>query len=421
MPSVQTAGLTEEHINHGMARVPCKPGTPRQTVRYESLLDIRRGAGNQAAQQLLRPSGARPLTVDRQDPDDDPIAERAGEVNAGSNVLGPMIEDFTRDVVAAEKEANELFRIAKAERVSAARRLNKAQGEVTNAARATDKAKRLFGGGRRGVRVMKRAASRTRNAKAATKEAVRQVFEAGRGNTRAVQALDEAKAARAALPGFVKLADRLPRDQIGFAAAAIEKARTTKNTTLLGKGADALGSASMDAAFSTAFPVVAAIDAGVGLIGGKRYTVSALAGDSVSSATGLTESVLTGDVEGISSFHEASKNGQNSMVFELIAESGEYWVEHGGSEERVQTTGDFYGGADSAAGRASAAIASVPGVGHAGQAGAFLAWQTYDNGRRSLSAAAALLEAADDFMMPEGRTLNPVVGIKSILRGENPF
>lgn len=423
MRSVRAPSLAEEHLDHKTPHVPHSPSAPTLAARHESsLLHLQRSAGNQAVRQLLQRSAARPPTVHRQDEEDEAIAEGAGTVNAAGNIVGPIVDKAAQDVVAAEKQANELLQTAKADRSSAARKLRKAQKDVTNAARQTDKAKRRSGSGRRGGRrAMNRAASRTRKAQTAVAEGLSKLAAAARANTRALQALDEAKAAREALPRLVKLLDRVPLDQIGFAAAAIDKAITTKNTTVLGKGADALGTAGVDTAFSTALPIVAAADAIVGLVGGERYTISSGLSDSVSSTTGLTESILTGEAAGISSFHEASKNGENHKIFELAAEAGEYWAEQGDSEERVQTTGDFYGGADTVPGRAGAAIASVPGVGHAGQAVGWAAWQTYDKGGKALSATADAVETAHDFVMPEGRTLNPVVGIKSLLRGENPF
>lgn len=424
MSSVRAASRIEARPDHKAAHHKLHShGVPIRTTATESrLLQIQRSVGNQAVLQLLGVSAAQAPTVHRQDEEGEAVAEGAGTVNAGGNIIGPMVDKATKDVVAAENVANELLQGAKADRSTAARKLKAAQTDVTKAARQTSKAKRRSGSGRRGGRrAMKRAASQTRKAQKAVTDSLRRLAAAARANARALQALDEAKAARRALPRLVKLLDRLPLDQIGFAAAALDKTLTTKNTSVVGKGADALGTAGIDAVFSTALPVVAAVDAIAGVAGGERYTISGGLSDSVSSTTGLTESILTGDVAGISSLYEASKNGENHKIFELAAEAGEYWAEQGGSEERVQTTGDFYGGADTVTGRAGAAIASVPGVGHAGEALGWVGWQTYDKGGRALSATADAIESAHDFVMPEGRTLNPVVGIKSLLRGENPF
>lgn len=105
---------------------------------------------------------------------------------------------------------------------------------------------------------------------------------------------------------------------------------------------------------------------------------------------------------------------------EQAVKAGDFWSEHGGAE-RTQMVGDFWGGADSVAGRSTAFLAATPGIGHLGEGLGWLAFQGYDKGGDALNFAGDKLSELDQAIMPEGRTLNPATGIKSLLNGENPF
>jgi hypothetical protein len=208
---------------------------------------------------------------------------------------------------------------------------------------------------------------------------------------------------------------------VGIGATFTSKMLTSYNTTSVGKAVDALGTTAIDVAFGKSNPLVAAIDAGLGLVpGGDRINIGGTMSSSVSSITGTAESIFTGDITGLQKFYEDSLAGKTPWIYEKAFEAGDYWSEQGGAE-RAKMVGDFYGGPDTRAGRLFGFFGAMPGIGHAGEGLGWLAFKGYEKGSEAIDYAGKKLTEFDEKIMPEGRTLNPMVGIKSILSGENPF
>jgi hypothetical protein len=199
---------------------------------------------------------------------------------------------------------------------------------------------------------------------------------------------------------------------LGFAAVFLSKAMTSPTTTVPGRLVDAGATASLDTAFGSAFPVTAAIDAAAGLVGdltGQKWigknNISSHLSDSVSSTVASGESILTGDTTAMGRFHDESLSGEHAKVFQLAAEAGEFWAKEGA--ERVETVGNFYGGADSVSGRAAAFVSAVPGVGHLGEGIGWAGAQAVLGAETAVDKVEEAASAIDAFLMPDGYTLNP--------------
>jgi Domain of unknown function (DUF4157) len=271
--------------------------------------------------------------------EDDALREKvgtvAGDVNSGGNIVGPIITNLDK-----ERE------LAEAAKVLAAK----------NAARAL-KLQKLAGSGKS----VSKSAAASKAAKAALKSGTKAA-------KLAKTAQGGSKLARG-LKGAAKILGKLPLDQIGFVASTVSKYATSNNTTQPGKIADALITGGLDTAFSKANPVVAGVDAAVGLFvpHGERYTIGNTMSNSVSSITGSAEAIMTGDTSGIDQFHRDSKEGKNTRVFQWAAETGEAYAKKDGVEERIKSVGDYYGGADTVSGRAAAFASAMPIIGETGE------------------------------------------------------
>lgn len=318
----------------------------------------------------------------------DYVADGADKVNAIGNIIDPILDKFVGKANQAMATANELMQEAKVSAAAAKAKAAQAMAAQKSAGSGKSKIKNLKASKAAKASQAAQKASKIKAAKAAN-------------------ALKEAQKLKSLVPTLAKLLNKVPLSKIGFAAAFINKGLTSTNTTKAGVAVDALATAGLDAAFSKSHPLVAAIDAVIGLIpGGERFNISNTMSNSVSSITGAGESIITGDVSGISAFHEASKAGKNTWIFEQAAKAGEFWSENGGYE-RAKTTGDFWGGADSFAGRSTAFAASVPGLGHLGEGLGWTGFQVYDKGGKAIDATGNALSELDEAIMPEGRTLNP--------------
>lgn len=330
------------------------------------------------------------------------IADRSGDVNSGTNIIGGILDRFNKNLEAAEKIASKAMKEAQA-----AERL-----AISKAAKAK-KAIRAAGSGK--SKILSEIAS------TAAKEANEAKRIAYLKHTKAMRLFKEAKRIKSLLPVAVKVLNKLPLNTIGFAAAFANKYLTTTNTTTAGKLTDSGITAGFDLAFGSAHPVVSAIDAIIGLVpGGERVNISNTMSNSISSITGSAESILTGDISGLEKLRQDAKAGKSTWIFEQAFKAGDYWAENGGTE-RAQMVGDFWGGADTVSGRATGFLAAMPGIGHAGEGLGWLAFQGYDKGGDALNYAGNKLAEFDETIMPEGRTLNPLTGLKSLFKGENPF
>mgnify|MGYP001805919247 CR=1 FL=1 len=330
------------------------------------------------------------------------VATGADKTNATTNILGGIIDRFTKKLEGIEKLAKEAGKEA-----AAAKRF-----ALTKAA-AAKKAVQAAGSGKSKA-LSKLASKAAQEANEARKLAsIKQM--------KALRLLEEAQKVRKLLPVAIKVLNKLPLNTIGFAASAINKYLTTSNVTTAGKVVDSGITAGFDLAFGMSHPVASAIDAVIGLIpGGERFNISNTMSNSINSITGSAESIVTGDISGIERFYQDSKAGKNTWIMEQAANAGDFWSEHGGAE-RTRMVGDFWGGVDTITGRSTAFLAAMPGIGHLGEGLGWLAFQGYDKGGDALNFAGDKLSELDQAIMPEGRTLNPVTGIKSLLNGENPF
>ena len=330
------------------------------------------------------------------------VAAIADKTNAGGNILGGIMEKFNKQMIQAKQLAAEAMKDAQDASKLAQSKADKALYAMKNAGSGKSK-------------MLSDLASK------AAKEANEAKKIASLKQIKAANLLGIANKIENALPAVMKLLNRIPMNAIGFAASFTNKYLTTTNTTTTGKVADSGFSAGLDVAFGSAHPFVAAIDAIVGLIpGGERINISNTMGNSITSITGSVESIITGDISGIQQFYTDSKNGKNTRIFEKTFEAGDFWAEHGGAD-RAEMVGNYWGGADTVAGRATGFLGAMPGIGHAGEGLGWLAFQGYDKGGDALNYAGQKLSDLDEAIMPEGRTLNPATGIKSLLSGENPF
>lgn len=303
--------------------------------------------------------------------DDD--AERksriAGNVNSGGNIIGPVIDAMSAPIRTAQALGN-----------AAIKQANRAA-----------KAVKAAGSG----------ASRLKSLKAS--KAAKAAAKASRAAAKAARLAQQGSTAAKVVRGAAAHLQKLPLNAIGFGAAAVSKWYATPNKTTVGKLADSSATAGLDTAFSMAHPVTAAIDAGIELLipGGERYNISNTMSDSVSSITAPLEAIWTGDTSAIDQLHNDHKAGKGTRLFEAVANAGEWFADEGGGARRAQVTGDFYGGADTASGRAAAFAASVPVLGHAGK---FLGESAAKGVIAGKEAAAAVYErlTSDEY------TLNPL-------------
>jgi hypothetical protein len=332
----------------------------------------------------------------------DTVAGVADKTNASTNIIGGIMDHFNKNYLEAEKIANQALEEAAVAKSVALNKARKAQIAISKA-----------GSGK--SRILSELASK------AAKEANEAREFAALKQAKALRFVNQAKQFKAILPVAIKVLNKLPLDKIGFAAAFLNKYLTTTNVTTPGKIADSTITAGFDFAFGNAHPIVSAIDALIGLIpGGERVNISNTMGNSITSITGSTEAIVTGDISGIEKFYNDSKEGKNTWIFEKAFEAGDFWSEHGGAD-RTQMVGDFWGGADSVAGRTTSFFAAMPGVGHLGEGLGWAGFQIYDKGGDAINYTGEKLSQLDEAIMPEGRTLNPITGIKSILDWENPF
>lgn len=197
---------------------------------------------------------------------------------------------------------------------------------------------------------------------------------------------------------------------------------TSTNATPFFKTQDAVAKTVIDHVFVKKHPVIAAIDTIISLHPeGKKYTIGNTIGDSTNIITGVQEAILTGNMSGLDELVNNIRSDNGTYYFKKAIEAGDFWASEGGGYERAKMVGDFWGGPDSVSGRATAFFASVPGIGHVGEGLGWLAFQAYDGLGDALNFTGQKLKEFDEAVMPEGRTLNPMVGINSILDGKNPF
>lgn len=411
----------QELIGHELAHVVQQKKSGVSPVNFQN--EIRVNRNNQAekeadhagqssakgkkARRLSGTTGIGQPSVQRKEKNEnkttgDYIAQGGDKTNATTNIIGGIMDRLTKNLEAASRIAKEAGREAAA-----------AKQIALSKATAAKKAIQAAGSGK--SKILSGLASK------AAKEANEAKRIASIKQVKALKLLEEAKNVKRLLPVAVKVINKLPLNAIGFAASAVNKYLTTSNVTTAGKLADSGITAGFDLAFGMSHPVASAIDAVIGLIpGGERFNISNTMSNSINSITGTAESIITGDISGIGKFYQDSKEGKNTWIMEQAAKAGDFWSEHGGAE-RTQMVGDFWGGADTVAGRATGFLAAMPGIGHAGEGLGWLTFQAYDKGGDAINYAGEKLSQFDEAIMPEGRTLNPITGIKSLLDGENPF
>jgi len=278
-------------------------------------------------------------TIQMDKADDEKKSEIAGTINSSGNIIGGL-----KDVL---EGSDSFIKIKKMEEAKKAAEIKKA---------AAIKAQKAAGSGKSVAKNLK-ASKATKSASEATKDF-----------SKATKAADNIGGAKKFISPVAKFLDKLPLDGIGFFASLASKYYSSDNTTTTGKVVDAGSTAALDTAFSAKFPLAAAIDAVLGFIpGGDRINISNTMSNSVSSITGVGESILTGEISGINNFHQKSLNGENTWLFEKAAEFGESYKNRDGVAERVERTGDFWGGTDTTSGRAGAFAASIPILGEIGE------------------------------------------------------
>lgn len=268
------------------------------------------------------------LPLQLQSDEDKVKSEIAGNVNSSGNLIGGIKEVLENtDVYKKVKHAKKTSDIAK-------------------------KAQKAAGSGK--------SAIKSERASQAAKSALK-------SSASAEKALKGSRISKLITP-MAKFLDKLPLDGIGAIASFASKLYSSDNTTTAGKLADAGSTSALDTAFSVTHPLAAGIDALIGFIpGGDRVNISNTMSNSVSSITGSFESILTGDISGIDSFHQKSLAGENTWFFEQAAKYGEAYKEREGVSERVERTGDFWGGPETTSGRAGAFAASIPILGEIGE------------------------------------------------------
>ncbi len=297
-----------------------------------------------AAQLLKNPAKSMGLsvaahTMQFQISPDKAKSDGAGYVNTGGNVVGGVTAAFEELEAAKKLKELEAIQQAALAKKAAAARAVKAAGSGKSASKSA------------------KASKAVRAANAAAKDA-----------SKAKQAASTVSSSIKTGSRIAKIVDKLPLDAIGAIASFASKLYSSDNTTTTGKVVDAGATSALDTAFSMANPITAGIDALIGLIpGGERYNISNTMSNSTSAITGAGESILTGDTRGIESFHQKSLAGENTWIFQKAAEWGESYKGREGVSERVERTGDFWGGADSTTGRAGAFAASLPGFGEVGE------------------------------------------------------
>jgi hypothetical protein len=262
----------------------------------------------------------------------------AGHVNTGLTLLAPVIAKLSEPLLAA--------------RAAAARAAAHAKAALTASMAAGSGGSRL----------------KSLRAGIAAKAAAR----ASRDAKKLAAAAAKASKATKILRWVAASLEKLPLNAIGFGLSGINKYSATTNRTTFGRLTDVGITATLDTAFSMANPLTAAADALVGLIPENRliphpdrYNISTTMGEAISSITGSVEAIVTGDTTGLADLQTGHQ--EKGGVFGLAADAGEWSAEAGGGAERAQTTGDFYGGPSTVAGRAGAFSAAIPGLGHAGE------------------------------------------------------
>lgn len=214
------------------------------------------------------------------------VATGADKTNASTNIIGGIMDRFTKNLEAIEKLAKEAGKEA-----VAAKQLALAK------AAAAKKAVQAAGSGKSKA-LSKLASKAAQEANEARKLAsIKQI--------KALRLLEEAQKVRKLLPVAIKVLNKLPLNTIGFAASAINKYLTTSNVTTAGKVADSGITAGFDLVFGMSHPVASAIDAVIGLIpGGERFNISNTMSNSINSITGSAESIFTGNISGIERFYQ---------------------------------------------------------------------------------------------------------------------
>lgn len=317
------------------------------------------------------------------------VATGAGGVNTAGNIIGGVMEKVMGAVDKSFKVAADLQKQAAIAQKTAQTKAAFAKQALKNA-----------GSGR--------SAKKAKFAKKAVKQANDAKIVAELKAAKAANATAEANRLFDLAPKFAKLLKKLPMDQIGFGAAFISKALTSHNQTTLGKGIDATATAGLDLVVGKINPFIAAADAIIGLIpggviekitgykdiSGDRINISNTMSDSVSSITSVGEGILTGDTRGMESFYKDSMQGKNTLFFQKAAEIGTEYGKH--SEDRVQTVGDFWGGADSMAGRTTAFLSALPGIGDVGEGIGYGMFKAVEG-----------VESIADSINESGRTLDP--------------
>lgn len=332
---------------------------------------------SESAADHSKPGGksfpAAPYKLDKKQDDESTILETiANSTNTAGNIWGGIEDHFYSKAWDAKDSASNADKAAKLKGAKA------------------KKAAQAAGSGSSRLKSLK-ASKAQKAANAARKSAI----------------VKNAKAARllAKVPKFAKFMKKLPLGPIGGAAAFTSKALTSPNATTVGKGVDATATAGLDVAFGASHPIAAAIDAAIGLVpGGDKVNISNTMSDSVSSITTTGEGIWTGDTRGMSEFYDRSMKGENTWFFKKAAEIGTEYGEF--SEDRVQTVGDFWGGADSKLGRAAAFTAAVPGISDVGEGLGWAAFKGYEKGGEAIDYIDE--NTADSFDEVDwGRTFSP--------------
>lgn len=289
-------------------------------------------------------------------------------------VDGPNLYRYTRnnpvcnlDPSGTESKPNTDQTTSKASEINDASDVNGALIEVTTDNIETKRGQLLQQGRDAPSKVRKDSASRKVAGK--NKGATKAAEQAGREARAAYKA--EAKELSGLIKGLKGFGFAL--DALGFGAEFYDKAfgNGSPAQTRAGKITDAGLSASINTAFGMAHPLIAGADAfQEHVFGAKPVPISDTMKGATSAISVVGEAIATGNVEGVETLSTNARNNKYGWPLRLATRAGDWLAKEGGGAQRAITTGEGYRelGAPKPVERAAAFFASVPVLGHAGEA-----------------------------------------------------
>lgn len=117
---------------------------------------------------------------------------------------------------------------------------------------------------------------------------------------------------------------------VGALLSAADQYEKTEAQTTAGQATSSVAFGGTMAALSVAAPPIAVLDAGMNLAGvSEENSPSNFYAKAIDGTVALGEGIMTGDTTGMMNVHQANLDGENGIVLEVAAKSGDYWAEHG--------------------------------------------------------------------------------------------